>query len=59
MILIDRTYLVGDRIVALGHDDVVEEIGLRSTKIRQLDGHLTTIPNAAMAAADVSLRLSG
>jgi MscS family membrane protein len=53
MILIDRSYRVGDRIVAKGHDGVVEEIGLRSTKIRQLDGHLTTIPNADMAAADI------
>jgi MscS family membrane protein len=53
MILIDRSYRVGDRIVARGHDGIVEEIGLRSTKIRQLDGHLTTIPNADMAAADI------
>jgi MscS family membrane protein len=53
MILLDRPYRVGDRVVAKGHDGIVEEIGLRSTKIRQLDGHLTTIPNAAMAAADV------
>jgi len=53
MILIDRSYRVGDRIIAKGHDGIVEEIGLRSTKIRQLDGHLTTIPNADMAAADI------
>jgi len=53
MILIDRSYRVGDRIVTRGHDGVVEEIGLRSTKLRQLDGQLTTIPNADMAAADI------
>ena len=53
MILVDRSYRVGDRIIAKGHDGIVEEIGLRSTKIRQLDGHLTTIPNADMAAADI------
>jgi MscS family membrane protein len=53
MILIDRCYRVGDRIVAKGHDGIVEEIGLRSTKLRQLDGHLVTIPNAEMAAANI------
>lgn len=53
MILIDRPYGVGDRIVAKGHDGIVEEIGLRSTKLRQLDGALTTIPNAEMAATDI------
>ncbi len=40
-ILMDRPYRVGDRIVAKGHDGVVEEIGLRSTKIREfLTNHL-------------------
>ena len=53
MILIDRPYRIGDRIIARGHDGIVEEIGLRSTKIRQLNGHLTIIPNADMAATDI------
>ncbi len=51
MILLDRPYQVGERVVVKGHDGIVEEIGLRSTQIRELSGHLTTIPNADMAAA--------
>lgn len=53
MILVDQPYKVGDRILASGHDGVVERIGLRSTRIRQLDGHLTTIPNESMATMEV------
>ncbi len=53
MILLDKPYNVGQRIVVKGHDGVVEEIGLRSTKMRLLTGHLTTIPNDQMASTDV------
>ena len=53
MILLDKPYGVGQRIVVKGHDGVVEEIGLRSTKMRLLTGHLTTIPNDEMARTDV------
>jgi len=53
MILLDKPYRVGQRIVVKGHDGVVEEIGLRSTKMRLLTGHLTTIPNDEMARTDV------
>ena len=53
MIFIDQPYRVGERIVAANHDGVVEQIGLRSTRIRQLDGHVTSIPNERMAAIDV------
>ncbi|UCD56893.1 MAG: mechanosensitive ion channel family protein, partial [Candidatus Hydrogenedentota bacterium] len=53
MILVDRPYQIGQRIVARGHDGVVEEIGLRSTKVRLLTGHQTTIPNDEMARMDV------
>lgn len=53
MIFIDQPYRVGERIVAGSHDGVVEHIGLRSTRIRQLDGHLTSIPNEKMAAMEI------
>ena len=39
--------------MAKGHDGVVEEVGLRSTKIRLLNGHLTTVPNEQMAGSDI------
>jgi MscS family membrane protein len=46
-------YRIGERIVVKGYDGVVEEVGLRSTKIRMLTGHLTTIPNEEMARCDI------
>jgi MscS family membrane protein len=53
MILLDKPYKVGQRIVVKGHDGVVEEIGLRSTRIRLLTGHQTAIPNEEMAKIDI------
>ena len=53
MVLLDKPYRVGQRIVAKGHDGVVEEIGLRSTKLRLLSGHQATIPNEQMANTDI------
>jgi len=53
MILLDKPYQVGQRIVVKGHDGVVEEVGVRSTKVRLLNGHLTTIPNDEMAKIDI------
>ena len=53
MILLDKPYRIGQRIVVKGHDGVVEEIGLRSTKIRLLTGHQTTVPNDQMANLDI------
>jgi MscS family membrane protein len=53
MILLDKPYHVGQRIVVEGHDGIVEEIGLRSTKIRLLNGHQTTVPNEVMARIDI------
>jgi len=53
MILLDKPYKVGQRIVAKGHDGVVEEIGLRSTRMRLLTGHQTSIPNDEMARIDI------
>ncbi len=53
MIVLDKPYKVGERIVTKGYDGVVEEIGLRSTKIRLLTGHQACIPNDEMAKIDV------
>ena len=53
MISLDKPYRVGERIIVKGYDGVVEEVGLRSTKIRLLTGHLTTIPNEDMARSDI------
>ena len=53
MIFLDKPFSVGQRVTVLGQDGTVESIGLRSTKIRLLTGHLTSIPNEKMAAVEV------
>jgi len=53
MILLDKPFKVGQRIVIKGHDGKVEGIGLRSTKIRLKNGHLTSIPNDTVAKLDI------
>jgi len=45
----DKPFELGDRVLVDGHDGPVEEVGLRSTKIRTLDGHLVTVPNGELA----------
>jgi MscS family membrane protein len=47
-IFADRPFQVGDRIRIGNFDGPVEEVGLRSTHIRTLDGHLVTIPNSML-----------
>ena len=49
VLFVDKPFEMGDRIVVDGQDGSVEEVGLRSTKIRTLDGHLVTIPNGELA----------
>ncbi len=49
MIFADKPFELGDRIVVDGFDGPVEDVGLRSTRIRTLDGHLVTIPNSELA----------
>jgi MscS family membrane protein len=45
----DKPFEIGERVVIDGHDGPVESIGLRSTRIRTLEGHLVTIPNGQLA----------
>ncbi|QDU36514.1 Low conductance mechanosensitive channel YnaI [Maioricimonas rarisocia] len=52
-ILLDKPFRVGERIVVKGHDGFVEEIGLRSTKIRALTNHVISIPNDQIADAEI------
>jgi MscS family membrane protein len=49
VLFVDKPFEIGDRIVVDGEDGPVEEVGLRSTKIRTFDGHLVTMPNGALA----------
>lgn len=48
-ILTDRPFKLGDRILVDGFDGIVEDIGIRSTRIRTLERKLVTIPNSKMS----------
>ena len=45
MIFLDKPFKINDRIKIDGHDGVVEEVGVRSTRVRTLEGRIVTIPN--------------
>ncbi len=53
-IFIDKPFKIGDRIQLSGVDGAVEQINLRSTRVRNLDGHLVTIPNKTMGNATIT-----
>ena len=52
-------WLFGDRVSCEGHDGVIEEVGLRSTRLRRLDGHQVTIPNGELANKSIHTITSG
>ena len=48
-VFVDKPFKVGDRIqISGGVDGTVEEMGLRATRVRSLDGYLITVPNKAV-----------
>ncbi len=49
VILADKPFEIGDLISVDGMDGFVEEVGFRSCKIRNFEGHLLTIPNGDLA----------
>ncbi|MEK7674339.1 MAG: mechanosensitive ion channel family protein [Verrucomicrobiota bacterium] len=53
-VLMDKPFKVGDRIQLDSVDGTVEAIGFRSTRVRNLDGHLVTIPNKTMGNATIT-----
>ena len=52
-ILFDRPFKVGDRIQVEGVDGIVEDIGMRSTKIRTLSKTLAALPNKTVASTKI------
>ena len=53
VILTDRPFHVGDRVQIGEVDGTVENIGLRSTRVRTLEGHLVTMPNKTVADSNI------
>lgn len=52
-IFTDRPFKMGDRIKVSGFDGTVTEIGVRSTRLKTLDGRVVTIPNSTFADSAV------
>jgi MscS family membrane protein len=52
-IFLDEPFAIGDRITVNGYDGYVEEIGLRSTRLRQLNGRVVTLANSLLVNAPV------
>ncbi len=50
IILFNRPFQVGERILYAGYDGVIEEIGFQTVRVRTLTGHLVTIPNCKIAS---------
>ena len=48
VILMDKPFEIGERIVVDNYDGPVESIGFRSTRIRTFKGYQVTIPNSEM-----------
>lgn len=54
-LILDHVYRVGDKIkLESGEVGIIEEIGLRSTKIRDFDNKEIIIPNGVMANAKIT-----
>lgn len=49
----DRPFRLGDRIKVDGFDGFVEDIGIRSTRIRTMEKKLVTIPNSKLTDASI------
>ena len=45
----DHPFQMGDSVSVDGMEGTVEEVGMRSTRLRTADGHLVTIPNGELA----------
>ncbi len=60
-VVADRPFVVGDRVKVSGYDGSILEVGIRSTRLRTLEGRVVTIPNAKFtdsAVENVSLEPS-
>jgi MscS family membrane protein len=53
-VLLDKPFKVGDRIQVDGVDGHVESIGFRSTRIRNLDGFVVSVPNKTLGNSTIN-----
>lgn len=52
-VFLDKPFKIGDRVRVGDAEGTVEEMGLRSTRIRNADGFLVTVPNKEMGNSRV------
>ena len=52
-IFVDRPFQIGDGVSVAGVAGSIENIGLRSTRIRTYEGTLVTIPNSTVVSAQI------
>jgi len=52
-IFLDEPFEIGDRIIVNGYDGFVEDVGLRSTRLRLLNGRIITMSNSSMTNSPV------
>ena len=48
-IFVDKPFTVGDRIKFKGVDAVVKQVGIRTTKLKDFDNQLITVPNSIIS----------
>jgi MscS family membrane protein len=53
-VFVDKPFKIGDFIRMDQAEGTVEEIGLRSTRLRNPDGHMITVPNKAMGNSTIT-----
>lgn len=53
-LMLDKPFKIGDRVQISDTDGTVEKVGFRSTRIRLLNGQLTTLPNQIVANTSVN-----
>lgn len=53
-VFVDKPFRVGDQIKLDGAEGIVETVGLRSTRVRDSDGHLVAVPNKTISSATIT-----
>jgi MscS family membrane protein len=53
-VFVDKPFRVGDQIKLDGAEGTVEVVGLRSTRVRNPEGHLVAVPNKTMGNAIIT-----
>jgi MscS family membrane protein len=54
LVFTDRPFQIGDAVSVGGVEGVVEEVGFRTTRIRQFDRALVTVPNQTFSSASIT-----